>query len=90
MHPQITNYAETVGELVKCLKPGGMVILAEGDFEWYGENQMNFAVPTDPNCAESTQPGKTWLAQNALGAHRNFPAYYSGAIIFSSKIFLVS
>lgn len=57
-----------------------MVILAEGDFEWYRENQVDFAVPTDPHCVETTQPGKTWLAQNALGADRSSPPYYLGVL----------
>jgi hypothetical protein len=64
-------------ELVKSLKPGGILILSEGDFEWYKENQMDFAVPADPNCSQPVQPGKTWLAHNAYGAHRGrFPKSY--------------
>jgi len=46
-----------------------MLILIEGDFEFYRENQTNLAVPAVPDCPNTMQPGKTWLAQNALGAY---------------------
>lgn len=46
-----------------------MLILIEGDFEFYSENQANFAVPVDPNCNNAMQPGKSWIAQNAFGGH---------------------
>ena len=69
--PQITNYHETVGELVKCLKPGGMLILIDGDPEWTQENQTDRAVPADPNCPDSNQPGKSWIAQNVF---RKYPS----------------
>jgi hypothetical protein len=50
-----------------------MLILIEGDFELYKRNQANFAVPVDPNCTNAMQPGKSWVAQNTFGAHRNPP-----------------
>jgi len=64
---QITNYAGTVRELVKCLKPGGMLILAEGGVEWHNEDQTHLAVPADPNCPDQVQPGKTWIGRNIYG-----------------------
>jgi len=68
---QITNYAGTVRELVKCLKPGGMLILIEGDVEWHNEDQAHLAVPADPNCPDQVQPGKTWIGQNAHGMRQS-------------------
>ena len=59
----------TVGELVKCLKPGGMLILAEGDVEWHKEDQAHLATPADPDCLDATQPGKSWITRNALGMY---------------------
>lgn len=56
---------------MKCLKPGGMLILIEGDFELYQMNQANYAVPVEPNCTNAMQPGKSWLTHILFGAHRS-------------------
>ena len=65
---QVTNFAETARELIRCLKPGGMLILAEGDCELNKEDQAYFAEPADPNnCTDATQGGKTWLTHKAHG-----------------------
>ena len=65
---QLTNFAETARELIRCLKPGGMLILAEGDCELNKEDQAYFAEPADPNnCTDPTQGGKTWLTHKAHG-----------------------
>lgn len=44
-----------------------MLILGEGDVEWHNEDQVTMSAPADPNCAEATQPGKTWIQQKAYG-----------------------
>jgi hypothetical protein len=64
---QINNYVATVGELVKCLKPGGMLILSEGDIEWRKEDQVHLGIPVDSNCPDAIQPGKSWNVKNGHG-----------------------
>jgi len=66
----IKNYSETVGELVKCLKPGGMLLLVEGGVEWHTEDQAHLAVPADPDCPDLIQPGKTWLGRFAYESEK--------------------
>ena len=61
------NFTETARELVRCLKPGGMLILAEGDAELNLEDQITFAGRADPNSIDPTQGGKTWVAHKING-----------------------
>jgi len=70
----IVNYSGTVGELVKCLKPGGILILAEGEVEWYKEDQVHLATSADPDCPDATQPGKTWIGHNVYETGKASPA----------------
>jgi len=70
-NPQLVSYPKTIRELVRCLKPGGMLLLGEGDVEWHNEDQVTLTAPADPNCPDSTQPGKTWLTQRALGMYNS-------------------
>jgi len=68
-NPQIANYPETIREIIRCLKPGGLLLLGEGDTEFYSEDQVHLAVPADPNCADPTQRGKSWMTQKAYGMY---------------------
>ena len=66
---QVLNYPETVRELIRCLKPGGMLILGEGDGECNVEDQVTFAEPADPNIPDQNQRGKTWVIRKAHGMY---------------------
>ena len=46
-----------------------MLILIEGDLEWRKEDQAHLSVPADSNSLDATQPGKTWVGQNAHGMY---------------------
>ena len=53
--------------MIKCLKPGGMFILIEGDFEFHQEDQTHLSPPADPNHPDASEPGQTWTGLFGLG-----------------------
>ena len=61
--------------------------MAEGDGEFNVEDQVTFAEPADPGCADPTQRGKTWVVQKAhgmysLGTYRHHLVSFSNECIF--------
>lgn len=60
---QLKSFRGSVYEATRCVKPGGVFLLVEGDFEWYAEDQVHLQ---EPNNAEF--PDGSWLAKFSYGA----------------------
>jgi len=52
-----------VYEAAKCVKPGGVFLLVEGDFEMYAEDTMHLLEPNDAQF-----PDGSWVARFFYGA----------------------
>jgi hypothetical protein len=60
---QLKSFRRSVYEAAKCVKPGGVFLLVEGDFEYYAEDTVHFQEP------QSDQfPCGSWLARYGYGA----------------------
>jgi hypothetical protein len=58
LHPQIRSYTTTALEVAKCVKPGGVLMLIEGDFNLLHEDQVTFQ---EMNCPQ--YPHASWMAR---------------------------
>lgn len=58
LHPQIQSYLTTMLEAAKCVKPGGVLMLIEGDFDTFHEDQVTFQ---EMNCPQ--YPHASWFAR---------------------------
>lgn len=54
----IMRYRELVDEARRCLRPGGIAIFIEGDFDLFTEDQQNLQEP-----ASDSNPDGSWLQQ---------------------------
>ncbi|KAG8819119.1 hypothetical protein FRC17_010601 [Serendipita sp. 399] len=52
----ITSYRQLLTEVFKCLRPGGVALFIEGDFDLLAENQMTIIEP-----ASDSNPNGSWL-----------------------------
>lgn len=60
---QLKSFRGSVYEAAKCVKPGGVFLLVEGDFEWYAEDQVHLQEPNNIQF-----PDGSWLARFFYGA----------------------
>jgi hypothetical protein len=61
---QLRSFTDSVQEAVKCLRPGGVFLLVEGDFELYREDMITFQEPRNDKFRDGS-----WAAKHAYGTH---------------------
>ena len=59
---QLRCFTASVQEAVKCLRPGGVFLLAEGDFELYQEDMVTLQEPKSDNFRDGS-----WAAKHVYG-----------------------
>lgn len=58
-------------EAVKCVKPGGVFLLVEGDLEWYAEDMVHLHEPNS-----NQFPGGSWVVNYFRGAFFLRPVHW--------------
>jgi len=64
----ITSYRSFIEEVTKCLKPGGLAIFVEGDFDLFKEDQKTIQEPVSKE-----HPDGSWLQKWMIGEYTILP-----------------
>ena len=71
-------------EAGKCVKPGGVFLLVEGDFEWYAEDQVHLQEPNNTQFPDGSWPVR--LSYGAILSLFSLFRRYSLAMIVVSNV----